>query len=125
MCRHERWMPTFESEAEADVSPEADVPAEALFDPVTMIEAESEVMSDAEDAGSMHLASVSKAADQEADENLAFERDVVKLFASGDTTAAQQYLQSKGFCLMPIALASAISNHKDSSASIAATCIDE
>ncbi|XP_057815029.2 transcription factor bHLH49 [Cryptomeria japonica] len=42
-------------------------------------------------------------------EGLAFEQEVAKLMESNMTTA-MQYLQNKGLCLMPIALASAISS---------------
>ncbi|XP_074588491.1 uncharacterized protein LOC141844347 isoform X2 [Curcuma longa] len=48
------------------------------------------------------------------EDNLAFEQEVVKLMET-NVTAAMQYLQDKGLCLMPIALATAISNHKGSS----------
>lgn len=44
----------------------------------------------------------------------AFEQEVVQLMENNMTTA-MQYLQSKGMCLMPIALASAISDQKGSS----------
>lgn len=44
-------------------------------------------------------------------DQLEFEEEVVKLMES-NVTMAMQYLQSKGLCLMPIALASAISNEK-------------
>lgn len=66
--------------------------------------------------GALHLSSVSQGgADlSEAQDNLAFEQEVVKLMESNVTTA-MQYLQNKGLCLMPIALASAISSHKGSS----------
>ena len=40
-----------------------------------------------------------------------FEQEVVKLMEDNMTTA-MQYLQSKGLCLMPVALASAISAQK-------------
>jgi hypothetical protein len=40
-----------------------------------------------------------------------FEREVVQLMES-NVTSAMQYLQNKGLCLMPIALASAISTQK-------------
>ncbi|KAL5223776.1 hypothetical protein ABZP36_010415 [Zizania latifolia] len=43
--------------------------------------------------------------------NSAFEQEVVKLMETS-MTSAMQYLQNKGLCLMPIALASAISNQK-------------
>ncbi|KAG6518488.1 hypothetical protein ZIOFF_021963 [Zingiber officinale] len=48
------------------------------------------------------------------EDNLTFEQEVVKLMET-NVTAAMQYLQDKGLCLMPIALATAISNHKGSS----------
>ncbi|TVU29624.1 hypothetical protein EJB05_21199 [Eragrostis curvula] len=44
----------------------------------------------------------------------AFEQEVVQLMENNMTTA-MQYLQSKGLCLMPIALASAISDQKGTS----------
>ncbi|WOL06520.1 transcription factor bHLH78 [Canna indica] len=53
----------------------------------------------------------------ESEDNLAFEKEVVKLLET-DVTAAMQYLQNKGLCLMPTALASAISNQKGSSAAV-------
>lgn len=53
----------------------------------------------------------------ESDDNLAFEQEVVKLMESNVTTA-MQYLQNKGLCLMPLALAAAISNKKGSSSAI-------
>lgn len=43
--------------------------------------------------------------------DLAFEQEVVKLMES-NITKAIQFLQSKGLCLMPIALAAAISGSK-------------
>lgn len=43
-----------------------------------------------------------------------FEQEVVKLMED-NMTAAMQYLQSKGLCLMPVALASAISAQKGTS----------
>ncbi|KAJ4952153.1 hypothetical protein NE237_028985 [Protea cynaroides] len=46
-------------------------------------------------------------------DDIAFEQEVAKLMESNVTTA-MQYLQSKGFCLMPIALAAAISGGKPS-----------
>ncbi|TYI17351.1 transcription factor LRL1 isoform X2 [Gossypium hirsutum] len=49
-------------------------------------------------------------------EQVVFEQEVVKLMES-NVTIAMQYLQSKGLCLMPIALAAAISNGKASSSS--------
>ncbi|RRT54178.1 hypothetical protein BHE74_00047962 [Ensete ventricosum] len=47
----------------------------------------------------------------ESEDSLAFEQEVVKLMETNVTTA-MQYLQNKGLCLMPIALATAISNQK-------------
>jgi len=44
----------------------------------------------------------------------AFEQEVAQLMENNMTTA-MQYLQSKGLCLMPIALASAISDQKGAS----------
>ncbi|OVA13016.1 Myc-type [Macleaya cordata] len=49
----------------------------------------------------------------ESPEDIAFEEEVVKLMES-NVTAAMQYLQTKGLCLMPIALAAAISSRKAS-----------
>ncbi|XVF48821.1 hypothetical protein PTKIN_Ptkin03bG0219300 [Pterospermum kingtungense] len=49
-------------------------------------------------------------------DQVVFEQEVVKLMES-NVTMAMQYLQSKGLCLMPIALAAAISNGKASSSS--------
>jgi hypothetical protein len=43
-----------------------------------------------------------------------FEQEVAQLMENNMTTA-MQYLQSKGLCLMPIALASAISDQKGTS----------
>ncbi|XVF35211.1 hypothetical protein REPUB_Repub18cG0126000 [Reevesia pubescens] len=51
-------------------------------------------------------------------DQVVFEQEVVKLMES-NVTMAMQYLQSKGLCLMPIALAAAISNGKASSSSSA------
>ncbi|KAL5783590.1 hypothetical protein ACOSP7_008619 [Xanthoceras sorbifolium] len=44
-------------------------------------------------------------------DQVAFEEEVVKMMES-NVNMAMQYLQSKGLCLMPMALASAISNEK-------------
>ena len=67
-------------------------------------------------SGTLHLSPVSQGggALSEAQDNLAFEQEVVKLMESNVTTA-MQYLQNKGLCLMPIALAAAISSQKGSS----------
>ncbi|CAK7352286.1 unnamed protein product [Dovyalis caffra] len=46
-------------------------------------------------------------------DQIAFEQEVLKLMES-NVTMAMQYLQSKGLCLMPIALAAAISSGKAS-----------
>nr|QDL88371.1 transcription factor bHLH69-like isoform X1 [Cymbidium ensifolium] len=71
----------------------------------------------AEDTGNLHLSPISQGVDiLESQDNLAFEQEVVKLMESSITTA-MQYLQNKGLCLMPIALATAISNQKGSTAS--------
>ncbi|MQM02868.1 hypothetical protein Taro_035638 [Colocasia esculenta] len=51
---------------------------------------------------------------QESQDNLALEQEVVKLMES-NVTMAMQYLQNKGLCLMPVALAAAISGRKGSS----------
>lgn len=50
----------------------------------------------------------------EALDGAAFEQEVAQLMESNMTTA-MQFLQSKGLCLMPVALASAISDHKGAS----------
>ncbi|RWV99918.1 hypothetical protein BHE74_00047668 [Ensete ventricosum] len=50
----------------------------------------------------------------ESEDSLAFEKEVVKLMETNVTTA-MQYLQHKGLCLMPVALATAISTQKGSS----------
>ncbi|KAF8393691.1 hypothetical protein HHK36_021938 [Tetracentron sinense] len=49
----------------------------------------------------------------ESPDNIAFEQEVVKLMES-NVTMAMKYLQSKGLCLMPTALATAISSLKAS-----------
>uniref|UniRef100_A0A453R0G6 Uncharacterized protein n=5 Tax=Aegilops tauschii TaxID=37682 RepID=A0A453R0G6_AEGTS len=49
------------------------------------------------------------------EDSLVFEQEVIKLMETSITNA-MQYLQNKGLCLMPIALASAISNQKGTSA---------
>lgn len=69
-----------------------------------------------EGSGALHLSSIGQGgADlSEAQDDLAFEQEVVKLMESSVTTA-MQYLQNKGLCLMPIALAAAISSQKGSS----------
>lgn len=54
-------------------------------------------------------------------DQIAFEQEVLKLLES-DVTMAMQYLQSKGLCLMPIALAAAISSVK---ASLSGTTSEE
>uniref|UniRef100_A0A0A9D175 BHLH domain-containing protein n=1 Tax=Arundo donax TaxID=35708 RepID=A0A0A9D175_ARUDO len=46
---------------------------------------------------------------EDSEESFAFEQEVVKLMETS-ITSAMQYLQNKGLCLMPIALASAISS---------------
>ncbi|TVU12222.1 hypothetical protein EJB05_45855 [Eragrostis curvula] len=48
---------------------------------------------------------------QDPEDTLAFEQEVVKLMESS-ITSAMQYLQNKGFCLMPVALASVVSSQK-------------
>lgn len=47
-------------------------------------------------------------------DNAAFEEELVKLMES-NVTAAMQFLQTKGLCLMPIALAGALSSKKEAS----------
>jgi hypothetical protein len=49
------------------------------------------------------------------EDSLVFEQEVIKLMETS-ITKAMQYLQNKGLCLMPIALASAISHQKGVSA---------
>lgn len=49
------------------------------------------------------------------EDSLVFEQEVIKLMETS-ITKAMQYLQNKGLCLMPIALASAISTQKGTSA---------
>ncbi|URE32859.1 bHLH transcription factor PTF1 [Musa troglodytarum] len=51
---------------------------------------------------------------ESSEDGLAFEKEVVKLMETS-VTAAMQYLQHKGLCLMPVALATAISTQKGSS----------
>ncbi|KAJ6792782.1 transcription factor bHLH7-like [Iris pallida] len=72
-----------------------------------------------EGSGNLHLSSTGRGAANisETEDNLAFEQEVVKMMES-NITAAMQYLQNKGLCLMPIALATAISSQKGSSAAI-------
>ncbi|KAG0492396.1 hypothetical protein HPP92_005794 [Vanilla planifolia] len=70
-----------------------------------------------EDTGSRHVFPSQGVDLSESEENLAFEHEVVKLMEA-DISTAMQYLQNKGLCLMPIALATAISNQKGSVASI-------
>uniref|UniRef100_A0A0E0A673 BHLH domain-containing protein n=1 Tax=Oryza glumipatula TaxID=40148 RepID=A0A0E0A673_9ORYZ len=54
----------------------------------------------------------------DSEDSSAFEQEVVKLMETS-ITSAMQYLQNKGLCLMPIALASAISNQKGMTAAAA------
>ncbi|KAG8093744.1 hypothetical protein GUJ93_ZPchr0012g19273 [Zizania palustris] len=56
--------------------------------------------------------------------SFAFEQEVVKLMETS-MTGAMQYLQNKGICLMPIALASAISSQKGMAAAAAIPLKDE
>uniref|UniRef100_K3YLA8 BHLH domain-containing protein n=1 Tax=Setaria italica TaxID=4555 RepID=K3YLA8_SETIT len=51
---------------------------------------------------------------QDSEDALAFEEEVVKLMETS-ITSAMQYLQNKGLCLMPVALAPAISTQKGAS----------
>ncbi|AQK82842.1 uncharacterized LOC100192577 [Zea mays] len=51
----------------------------------------------------------------DSEDSFVFEEEVVKLMETS-ITSAMQYLQSKGLCLMPVALASAISTQKGVSA---------
>ncbi|PKA47077.1 Transcription factor bHLH82 [Apostasia shenzhenica] len=70
----------------------------------------------AEGAGSLHLSPHTRREDLSgSQDNSAFEQEVLKLMES-NVTAAMQFLQNKGLCLMPIALASAISSQKRSPA---------
>ncbi|XP_062233406.1 uncharacterized protein LOC133930707 [Phragmites australis] len=48
---------------------------------------------------------------QDLEDTISFEQEVVKLMETS-ITSAMQYLQNKGLCLMPVALASAVSNQK-------------
>lgn len=75
------------------------------------------LITDGQTEGSNGL-SLSPLAGQEVDfsispDLIAFEQEVLKLMES-DMTTAMQYLQSKGLCVMPIALATAISSGKPS-----------
>lgn len=63
----------------------------------------------AEGSGSLASAALGQAGGSLSQDGLAFEQNVVKLMEK-DMTAAMQYLQNKGLCLMPIALATAISS---------------
>lgn len=63
----------------------------------------------AEGSGSLASAALGQAGGSLSQDSLAFEQNVVKLMEK-DMTAAMQYLQNKGLCLMPIALATAISS---------------
>ncbi|XP_058108720.1 uncharacterized protein LOC131251785 [Magnolia sinica] len=76
------------------------------------------LITDVQSEGSSGLilsASVGQGADlSDSPDNIAFEQEIVKLMESNVTTA-MQYLQTKGLCLMPIALAAAISGGKASS----------
>uniref|UniRef100_A0A0E0L8W4 BHLH domain-containing protein n=1 Tax=Oryza punctata TaxID=4537 RepID=A0A0E0L8W4_ORYPU len=54
----------------------------------------------------------------DSEDSSTFEQEVVKLMETS-ITSAMQYLQNKGLCLMPIALASAISNQKGMAAAAA------
>lgn len=62
------------------------------------------------------MPSSGQALDVSHSDKTSFEREVTKLMES-NVTLAMQYLQSKGLCLMPIALASAISSGRESSSS--------
>ncbi|XP_077240894.1 uncharacterized protein LOC143881601 [Tasmannia lanceolata] len=79
------------------------------------------LITDVQTEGSSSLllsASVGQGVDlSESGDNRTFEQEVVKLMES-NITAAMQYLQVKGLCLMPIALAAAISSEKLSSNTI-------
>ncbi|KAJ0981054.1 hypothetical protein J5N97_009309 [Dioscorea zingiberensis] len=77
------------------------------------------LITDVQTEGSGNLLSVGSGPTDlsESQDNLAFEQEVVKLMESSITTA-MQYLQNKGLCLMPVALASAISCQKGSSSII-------
>ncbi|KAL6010544.1 hypothetical protein ACLOJK_000978 [Asimina triloba] len=76
------------------------------------------LITDVQSEGSSGLilsASVGRGGDlSESPDNIAFEQEIVKLMESNVTTA-MQYLQTKGLCLMPIALAAAISGEKSPS----------
>ncbi|XP_074566992.1 uncharacterized protein LOC141823603 [Curcuma longa] len=84
---------------------------------MSRLEAVVPLLTDAQDEGSgtLILPSSAEALNLfDSDDNLAFEQEVVKLMET-NVTAAMQYLQDKGLCLMPISLAAAISNQKGSS----------
>ncbi|WOK95833.1 transcription factor bHLH62 [Canna indica] len=72
-----------------------------------------------EGSGSLLLSSVEQGGSNisKSEDNLAFEQEVMKLMET-NVTSAMQYLQNKGMCLMPIALATAISTQKGSSAAV-------
>jgi hypothetical protein len=57
---------------------------------------------------------------EDSQETLAFEQEVVKLMETS-ITSAMQYLQNKGLCLMPVALASSISDQKGTAAAAVPT----
>ncbi|PON36869.1 Basic helix-loop-helix transcription factor [Trema orientale] len=72
--------------------------------------------------------SLSQSAGQVADiafpsDEITFERELVKLMES-NVTKAMQYLQTKGLCLMPVALASAMSAGKRNESSSASLSVD-
>ncbi|XP_077236482.1 uncharacterized protein LOC143877993 [Tasmannia lanceolata] len=71
------------------------------------------LMTDVQTEGSSSLLLSASVDLSESLDNLAFEQEVVKLMESNVTTAMQK-LQAKGLCLMPIALAAAISSGKTS-----------
>jgi hypothetical protein len=52
-----------------------------------------------------------RSSSQPDEDNAAFEQEVAQLMEN-NMTMAMQYLQSKGLCLMPIGLASALSTQK-------------
>ncbi|KAI3935871.1 hypothetical protein MKW92_053229 [Papaver armeniacum] len=65
--------------------------------------------------GSGNLLLTGQEGDQsDSEDNAAFEEELVKLMES-NVTAAMQFLQTKGLCLMPIALAGALSSKKEAS----------
>lgn len=73
------------------------------------------LITDGQPEGSGNLLLTGQEGDQsDSEDNAAFEEELVKLMES-NVTAAMQFLQTKGLCLMPIALAGALSSKKEAS----------